>query len=271
MPRRVVLGAFDGLHAGHARLLAAAGDDYAVLTFAHVPGKGASLYPFAERVSQLAALVPRPRTVYWLDLRRHNMPAVAFCDRVLSLFPGCAPVVGSDFRFGRDLRDAAFLSEKCPGTVVVRRTEASSSLIRAALAAGDVRAANALLLTPYSRSGTVVRGDGAGRKLGFPTANLPTPPDLAPLRPGSYAAFAALPGGKLSPAVVFCGASATFGRDRQRLEAHVLDYAGDLYGKRLRVRFLAFLRPAQKFGSLSALTAAIAADITAARRLLAAA
>lgn len=272
MPVKVALGAFDGLHAGHARLFAAAGAPFRVLTFKNVPGKrGGALYPFAARVAQLRALRPRPQGVDWLDLAAHNMPADAFLRRILARYGDCEPVVGADFRFGSDRRGADYLRARLPRTVVVPRTAASSSAVKLALREGRVSDANALLLTPYFREGVVSRGAGAGRELGFPTANIPCAEGLSPLLSGVYAGIASLESGDRWPAAVFCGRSETFGRQEPRIEAHLPGFRGELYGQRLRVEFHAFVRPAKKFAGQAELAAAIGADVQAALRALLAA
>jgi riboflavin kinase/FMN adenylyltransferase len=139
---------------------------------------------------------------------------------------------------------------------------ASSSRVREALAAGDVATAALCLGRPHRLVGTVVRGDGRGRRLGFPTANLGRPRNQAPA-PGVYAARAVLPGGTW-PAAVNVGVLPTVGADRPlTVEAHLIGYAGDCYGADLALDLTARIRDERRFASLDELKVQIARDIAA--------
>jgi riboflavin kinase/FMN adenylyltransferase len=144
--------------------------------------------------------------------------------------------------------------------VQVDGAPASSSRVRAALAAGDAAAAARLLGRPYRLAGTVVRGDGRGRRIGIPTANLAEVATLVPL-PGVYAATVALADGE-RPAVVNIGRLPTVGPDRPlTVEVHIPGWSGDLYGRTLAVGLDRRLRDERRFPDLDALVAQIRADI----------
>ncbi len=184
-----------------------------------------------------------------------------------------ALVIGDDFRFGAGragdfalLRAAGhrhgFSVEPTP-TYCEGGVRVSSTRVRQALARGVLDEAARLLGGPYTYGGRVVHGDARGRLLGFPTANLlmPDPPPLA----GVFAVTVDTGTGSAHPAIANVGRRPTVGGARVLLEAHLLDFAGDLYGQRLAVRFLTRLRGEQTFSSLQALQAQISRDRDAAR------
>jgi riboflavin kinase/FMN adenylyltransferase len=144
----------------------------------------------------------------------------------------------------------------------------SSSRIRAALEAGEVSFAESALGRPYSLEGTVVRGEGAGRKLGFPTANLQLrhADKLVP-HEGIYAVRAALRDRYLD-GVLHLGPRPTFPGLPPSIELHLFDFEGDLYGRRIRVDFLDRIRDIAKFASVRDLVVAMEADCEAARSML---
>jgi riboflavin kinase/FMN adenylyltransferase len=146
----------------------------------------------------------------------------------------------------------------------------SSTAAREALAAGDPARAAAILGGPFVIEGRVARGDRRGRTIGFPTANLWLGEYVRP-RFGVYAVRVDLGGGVRCPGVANLGLRPTFGGDAvPRLEVHLFDFAGDLYGRRVCVELVGFLRPEQRFEGLDALKAQIAADAAQARAALSA-
>jgi riboflavin kinase/FMN adenylyltransferase len=185
-------------------------------------------------------------------------------------------VVGFNHTFGRGARGTPALLEEL-GAVLgfavhvvpsfsVDGLVVSSSAIRQALKAGDVGRAGLLLGRPYSVSGRVARGKERGRPLGFPTANLRPDQELI-IPPGVYAARASWEGGSAA-AVVNLGVRPTFGEGEYWLEAHLLDFSGDLYGSIITLSFVARLRPERKFEDVEALRAQIARDAAQTRQLL---
>jgi riboflavin kinase/FMN adenylyltransferase len=185
--------------------------------------------------------------------------------------------VGQDFCFGRDRKGttedlrAIASSYGARVTIVPLHTEGgdriSSSAIRSALAAGNVSKANHLLGRPYGLSGIVIQGQQLGRTIGFPTANLEiTEQKLLP-RQGVYSVWLEVDGDRQA-GVMNIGQRPTVGGLQQTVEVHLLDWAGDLYGRSLTVDLHDFLRPEQKFDSLDALKQQIHADCDRARRQL---
>jgi riboflavin kinase/FMN adenylyltransferase len=188
-----------------------------------------------------------------------------------------AVVVGVDFRFGkgrggdleglRTMGRAYGIEVDALGEVTVASERASSTAIRKALAEGDVAHAAALLTRPHSVDGTVVEGHKRGRTIGFPTANLVPDPILLP-KDGVYAVRARTTEGTWIDGVANLGTRPTFAAGRS-LEAHLFDFAGDLYGARLRLAFVARIRDEKKFDGVDALVAQIRLDAATARDLLA--
>ena len=210
-----------------------------------------------------------------------------FCRRVLHEGLGVAHVaVGFDFRFGRGrMGDAARLSSlgRSLGfdVTIVEKVEgpdaakASSTGIREALIAGDPQKAAAMLGHAWIADGTVERGEQRGRTIGFPTANLGLGDFLHPAL-GVYAVLAGRdPGVEHGGETQWLAGVANLGRrptvagEGIRLEVHLFDFTGDLYGEMLRVRLIDFIRPEKKFDGLEALRAQIALDCSRAREILA--
>ncbi|MBE3591072.1 MAG: bifunctional riboflavin kinase/FAD synthetase [Firmicutes bacterium] len=296
--RYAAIGAFDGVHAAHRTLIARAVADArrdgavpAVVTFE--PNPKLVLHPQAappplsaleERLEAFRSLGVEAALVLRFDERLARMPAEDFVRDVLC---GAARLarsyVGYNFTFGHGGRGRpehlAAWGAACgmavvvlePQTVADPRTgeprPVSSSAVREALAAGDVRLAARLLGRPYSVRGPVVHGDGRGRALGYPTANVALPPRRAMPPPGVYAGAAREPGGPWRAAAVSWGRRPTFGGGEPVLEAHLLDFAGDLYGATLEVAFLERLRDELAFPDVEALKMQMARDVDAAREV----
>ena len=153
------------------------------------------------------------------------------------------------------------------GPVTVGETKVSSSGVRALVAAGDVQGAQALLGRPFSLRGRVVRGEQRGRTLGFPTANLHRPSGLVLPADGVYAVRAVL-NGRRHDAVLNVGVRPTFGELRRTIEAFLLDFDEELYGRWLTLELVERLRGEQRFAGVEALRQAIAADVARARDVL---
>lgn len=281
-PCAVAIGAFDGLHRGHQALLAelraqalALGVPALVYTFdppTRVLLQGSEfLSTLEEKLELLGSLGVREVIAAPFTHEFAARPKGDFLADLAALRPE-ALVVGEDFRFGRgrtggvdDLRGVcARLTEypllHCGGEAI------KSSRVRALLGSGAVHEAAALLGRPYSLRGTVVRGDQLGRTLGYPTANLTTPPGKA-LPRGVYAAWAHTEGER-TPAMLNIGLRPTVGGQALRVEAHLLGFDGDLYGQTLRADLVARLRGEERFASLDDLKAQLARDAHAARAAL---
>lgn len=192
-------------------------------------------------------------------------------------------IVGEDFHFGHKRGGSVALLremsaqhdfEVVPLRLVARADgvdePVSSTAIRRALAGGDVKRAAAMLGRDHEVRGTVGKGDQRGRTIGFPTANVEVDPVTCLPADGVYAARVVLPDGSRHDAAVNLGRRPTF-HDRAEhslLEAHLLDFAGDLYGRELRVSFAAFLRGERKFNGVDDLRAQLQHDIAHARAAL---
>jgi len=293
-PALVAVGNFDGVHAGHRAMLGAAraeaessGLARVVLTFdphpAEVLGRGrqAVLTPLGRKIELLARFDPQLVVVvepFTLDLASMS-PRQFASDLLRDALAARLVMVGQNFRFGRDRAgDLAMLSALGRELGFEARAEPlagdkggpySSSRIRAALGEGNVDDAERLLGRPHALTGTVARGDGRGRTLGVPTANLVEIDETSPAF-GVYACLADRfgPDGafRAETGVVNVGNRPTL-QAGFSVEVHLHDFEGDLYGERLRVHLLSRLRDEQKFPSLEALTAQIRADVEAARRV----
>ncbi|HZL59269.1 MAG TPA: bifunctional riboflavin kinase/FAD synthetase [Stellaceae bacterium] len=293
----VALGNFDGVHRGHQAVIARAGEiarqasaPHAVLTFEPHPygvfkpdAAPFRLTPFRAKARHIEPLGVDLLFALHFNLAFAQKSAESFIDEVLVAGLGVRHiVVGYDFVFGQGRRgNAKTLLEAAPAkgfrvTVVEPIKGAgdalySSTRIREHLAAGRPRDAAALLGRLWEIDGRVEHGERVGHGLGFPTANL----DLADyLRPalGIYAVFAGIEGKsgtEWHKAAAYLGRRPTLGDHELRLETHLIDFQGDLYGRHLRVAFTDHLRGDRIFPGLDALRTQIGVDVAAARHALA--
>jgi riboflavin kinase/FMN adenylyltransferase len=265
--RTVAIGSFDGVHRGHRQVLETArsvGGTTTVVTFWPHPR-----LVLGNRVELLSSL---ERRLELLESDGHVdevlvvafTPEVAdlepreFADTVLRRIGASTVVVGENFRFGRAAAgDGALLAELGFDVRLVPLVEGvSSTEIRALLRDGDVVSAAPLLGRPAEIEGLVVLGDQRGGTLGFPTANLAVPSDLLVPAYGIYAGSAL--GHR---AAVSIGVNPHYGGDKRRIEPHLLDFEGDLYGRRLVVELWRRLRDERAFASEEELVAQIARDV----------
>jgi len=183
-------------------------------------------------------------------------------------------VVGDGFRFGlnaggdvdelRRLGDHFGFAVRGVELLETGSGPISSTLVRQALRAGDVAGAAGLLGRRFARTGRVIAGDHRGAEIGFPTANLDMRAGLAVPSRGVYVAVAVLEGARI-PAVVNIGVRPTFDGVREVVEAHLLDFTADLYGRDLTLEFVDRLRPEERFGSVTELAEQIGKDVESAR------
>ncbi|MEW6154906.1 MAG: bifunctional riboflavin kinase/FAD synthetase [Actinomycetota bacterium] len=294
----VTIGAYDGVHLGHQavlaalrRLASARGLETVVVTFDRHPatvvrpGSAPKLLTgLDQKLEALAATGYVDRTlVVPFDKERSQEEPEDFVREVLVDELGARlVVVGEDFHFGRDRRGnvellAAFAEFETVGLGLVAvdglDRPVSSTAARAAVAAGDVDLAARLLGRPFEVRGEVVAGDGRGRDLGFPTANLFVASDLLLPAIGIYAGWYQRPDGSVHPTAVSVGLRPTFtdGAAGPLVEAHLLDFDGDLYGEAARLRFVARLRDEERYGSVDALVEQVGRDVAATRAVLGAA
>lgn len=264
--RSVAIGTFDGVHRGHRRVLetaASAGLRSAVVTFDPHPraalGNQVELLTTLERRLELIAEAGMDDAlVLEFTPELAAMPPETFARDVLRPLGAGRVAAGEDFRFGHRrsgdlalLESLGFEVERVPLLEGV-----SSSAIRELLRSGDVAGAAEQLGRPAEVDGVVVSGDARGGTLGFPTANLRAAPDLLVPAFGIYAGAA---GGHR--AAVSIGTNPHYGGRERRIEAFLLDFEGDLYGRRLVVELWQRLRDEQTFASEAELVAQIARDV----------
>ena len=269
--RAVAIGTFDGVHLGHRRVIEAAEAAHlrsAVVTFDPHPrtllgGAPVELLTTLERrLELLEAVGVEDVLVLRVDQALLALAPEAFAETVLRAIGTEIVAAGDGFRFGRgrsgDLDLLARLGFDVRRVPLVDNV--SSSHIRALLATGDVEYAAKLLGRPAEVDGTVVTGDQRGEALGFPTANLAVPPDLLVPGLGIYAGSAL--GHR---AAISIGTNPHYGGTERRVEAFLLDFAGDLYGRRLVVELWERLRDEAAFGSEAELVEAIETDVARTR------
>lgn len=269
-PRAVAIGTFDGVHRGHRAVVEAAlaaGEEAAVVTFDPHPrvalGNQVPLLSTLERrLELLAAIGVAEALVVPFDLELAALEPEAFAELVLRRIGARTVVAGPDFRFGRARRgDAGVLEGMGFDVRTVAPVEGvSSTAIRRLLQEGDVEAAAAQLGRPPEVEGVVVTGEARGGTLGFPTANLAAAPELLVPAHGIYAGAAA--GHR---AAISIGTNPHYGGEERRIEAFLLDFEGDLYGRRLVVELWERLRDERAFASEGELVEQIARDVEAAR------
>ncbi len=285
----LALGNFDGVHLGHQALFRLAGTHGrpAALTFEPHPGKvlQPELAPklittLSRKLELFAACGLAAAVVVPFTPAYAATSAEAFEASLLDVLRVAHLVVGQDFTYGArrsgtvgTLRTAALARSAqlhVVEPVTVEGVVASSSRIREYLLEGRVSAARALLGRAFDLDGVVVRGDGRGRTLGWPTANVDTEAEIRP-GAGVYAVRVRLGASEGAPwrgGAANVGSRPTFGGTGVTLEVHLLDWSGDLYGQPVRVAFLERLRPEQRFGSVPELAAQIRRDVEAARAVV---
>lgn len=287
----VAVGKFDGEHRGHQKIIAT------MLTVAREQGLKTAIFTFGTPPAAVVSGQRRPQILTNEERRERlhqagidyiveypfdaEIAAMDGEDFVREILLGAmrmrAIVGGEDLRFGKagavNAAKLKSLGERLHFSVYIiqKETEAgeeiSSSLIREALAAGDMAKANTLLGMPYTAEGVVQHGNGIGNRiLGFPTINLLLPAGKLLPRRGVYQTETVLPDGRTFRSITNVGTNPSVEQDhlshRLRLESFLLDFSGNLYGTRVRLRFLRFIRPEKKFASLTALKQQIMADLS---------
>ncbi|CAN5726946.1 bifunctional riboflavin kinase/FAD synthetase [soil metagenome] len=294
----VTIGVYDGVHIGHQavieqvkNLAAAPGARSVVLTFDRHPASvvrpesaPALLTNADQRRELLAATGLDAVVVLSFDDAQAGESADSFVERVLVRSLDVRTVViGEDFHFGHDRSGNVDLLEKMGRrhdfdvvpVVLVGRLDGvsepiSSTAIRRALAGGDVTRAGQMLGRPYEVRGVVVMGDQRGRLLGFPTANVVVSKTACMPADGVYAGWFERPNGDVHACAINIGRRPTFYEhaDTSLLEAHLLDFNGDLYDEPAQVRFGHFLRSERKFDGVEAIVAQLQLDTAEARARL---
>ncbi|MCB9372069.1 MAG: bifunctional riboflavin kinase/FAD synthetase [Microthrixaceae bacterium] len=292
----VTIGAYDGVHRGHQhviaevrRVAAAQGLRSVVVTFDRHPASVVrpesapkQLTDPDQELELLAATGVDATLVIHFDEARSKEPAEEFVREVLvGALNARTIVVGEDFHFGHQRKGNNALLAAMGGELgftvdgidlLQRGPEGavSSTAIRAALSAGDLESAHAMLGRPHEVRGVVGHGDARARDLGFRTANVAIDEDVLLPKDGIYAGWYERPDGATHPTAISLGRRPTFYEHAASslLEAHLLDFAGDLYGETARVRFVARLRDEQKFDAVDDLVAQMGRDVERARDVL---
>lgn len=289
----LTIGSFDGVHLGHQeivrRLTTGAqqfGSPAVVLTFfphpAIVLGKRNDhryLTTPEERAALLVELGVDVVITHPFDLQLAATSAMAFMEKLVAQLRISHLLVGHDFALGKnregDVVKLRQLGEQLGYTLDVvppfkiGEQLVSSSRVRKVLNAGDVTQAAVLLGRPYRVSGEVISGDGRGRSIGIPTANLAVWPERVIPKPGVYVCRSQLDD-KTWGAVTNIGVRPTFENQPvlPRVEVHLLDFDADIYGQKIQLDFLSRLRDEQRFPGVQALVEQIRRDIAAARLAL---
>jgi riboflavin kinase/FMN adenylyltransferase len=286
----LAIGAFDGVHVGHRHLIRsvvesaqAKGCQSALVTFFPHPsvvlGRAAPFYLTSneEKLAQLEPLGLDSVVVVEFTPQTAQIRAAQFVGLLTENLHMREMWIGHDFALGYKREgNVAFLQAlgaerdyavRAVEPVMLDGQPVSSSRIREALRAGDVRQANACLGRPFRLSGTIVRGAQRGRKLGVPTSNLAVWADHAIPANGIYACRAHV-GGTIYNAVTNIGTRPTFDDGLRAIEAHLLDFDGDLYGQTMALDIIEYQRPELKYDSAGALIAQMKQDCRIAREIL---
>ena len=292
------VGVYDGIHKGHQHVFAK------LRAQAEASGCAPAVVTFDQHPALVLRPQNAPRLLTTLDQKLELLEAqgIEYCylvrfdaeqaretpdDFVRRVFVealhASVVVVGEDFHFGADRAgNVARLEQlgadhdfRVEGLTLIRTDPeapepVSSTVIRRSLAGGDVAAAADMLGRPYEVRGTVIEGDQRGRTIGFPTANIPVNAKMAWPADGVYSGWYLRPDGTRHPAAINIGRRPTFHEHAEHsvLEAHLLDFEGDLYGEQARVQFVDFLRSEQRFDGIDGLVAQLKIDIEAARSSL---
>jgi riboflavin kinase/FMN adenylyltransferase len=269
-PRAVAIGTFDGVHLGHRRVLdaaLAAGQTPTVVTFDPHPrtvlGNQVELIvPLQRRLELLAEVGIEDVLVVEFTIELAALDPEAFAEETLRAIGAEVVVAGADFRFGRGRAGDLGLLRRLGFDVraVPLLEGVSSSQIRQLLRAGEIERAAHELGRPPELEGIVVTGDARGGTLGFPTANIRVDPNALVPAYGIYAGFA-----EGTRAAVSVGTNPHYGGNERRIEAFLLDFDGDLYGRRLIVELWDRLRDERAFAGEAELIEQIGRDVEQAR------
>ena len=284
----LTVGSFDGVHLGHRRVLSMVAESArklggisGLMTFRPHPREFFApasppnlLTPDAKKFALIDEAGVDVLFVLPFEARVANMDRRAFATEIIHGRCGAVQVVvGHDFRFGREaLGDYHYLKRMGPHLgfdviqappLYIEGERVSSTAIRESLLQGDLDKARLFLGRPYSIVGEVIQGRGVGNQLGFPTANI-APYHTAVPAQGVYAAQVKI-GNQTLPAAVNIGIGPTVRQEVMLIEAHVLDFAGNLRGRQIEVVFHKRLRPERRFATRRELASAIGEDVAAVR------
>jgi riboflavin kinase/FMN adenylyltransferase len=283
----LTIGSFDGVHLGHLdviqHVVAAAkadGAQPALITFEPHPrsvldpaNSPQAITTLQEKLALIEAAGIAHAIVMRFDRELASLSPQEFIDRLSSVMDLRHWVIGYDFAFGRGRTgNAQWLREHGQKVDVVapflfEGRELHSSEVRKLITAGDIQRANRLLGREYAMAGPVEAGDRVGRQLGFPTANIGVEPNKLIPALGAYAGRALSAEGEFV-AALSVGYRPTFGGTQMRVEAFLLDFEGDLYQKRIELRFVQYLHPDIKFPTTEDLVNQLHRDVADTRRIV---
>lgn len=283
----LTIGSFDGVHLGHLDVIKhaiasarAVGAQPALLTFEPHPrcvldpaNCPQSITTLQEKLALIDAAGIEHAIVLRFDRELSSLSPQEFVDRLAKVMELRSWVIGYDFAFGRGRTGSAtWLREHGHHVDVVPPFQIDghdlhSSEVRRLITAGEVEHANRLLGREYAMAGPVEAGERVGRQLGFPTANIGVEPNKLIPALGAYAGRARAPEGDFV-AALSVGYRPTFGGTQLRVEAFLLDFEGDLYQKRIELRFIRYLHPDIRFASTDDLVRQLHQDVADTRRLV---
>ena len=264
----MLLGGFDGLHAGHKKLVERAKSFSLPIGIMTIVGgkENKSLFTLKEREEIFkSAGVDFAFELPFNEIK--NLSPDEFSTLLLDEFHPTAFVCGDDFKFGKNacgsaqmLKQAGQVRVEIEKLITANGEKISSSKIKTHVLAGEIEKANELLGEEFFLIGTVVKDRGVGRTLGFPTANVEYPKEKYPIKQGVYETRVCI-NGKEYKAITNYGNRPTFDNDAIITETYIDGFSGELYGKGLKVRFIRYLREIKKFESVEGLQAQLKEDI----------
>lgn len=266
-PCALLLGGFDGLHAGHASLLAAARETGMPIAITSIGGvkKGGDLFTREERRTLFREAGVSCVLEFSFTEEFQTTSAEEFLSRLLERVNAKAIFCGEDFRFGKGAAGTPALLKElatCPVTVLpilrINGEKAAVSRVKELLAEGRIEEANALC--PFFLQGIVEHGRQVGRTYGFPTLNISYPQEKFAMKEGVYCGKVKTPIGEFSSIINF-GARPTFGVTERKLEAYLKGFSGDLYGAEVRVEPQRYLRDIRTFSSREELKEQLKEDL----------
>jgi len=285
----VTIGNFDGVHLGHQKIFKRViqrckkiGGTSVVFTFYPHPLKvldpkrvPPSLTTFEEKIKLIESIGIEVLIYERFTKRFANQSPLEFIENILhNRVHACEILVGQDYAFGKNREGSVEILKELSKqynyrlwiikNVVVDGIPVRSTSIRNLIQQGDVKTAGRLLGRPYTIEGKVIRG--YKRQIGFPTANIKPPQKLIP-KDGVYVGWVNTQKGKF-PSVINIGLNPTFGNKQRSIEAHILNFEGNLYGKSIRIEFVERLRDEKKFRSVRSLVNQIEKDIKEATLIL---
>lgn len=290
-PTAIALGNFDGIHQGHRTVLRPIIESFqstqephiypSVVSFSPHPrefftgGKLQLLTPIPQKAALLSTLGIEQLILLPFDRDLAALSPQQFVEQIIvKQLQATFISVGADFHFGYQRKGTGADLQNIAANYGIKvqlnalhkysdrhnqQVRVSSSLIRQALTAGDIKTVNLMLDSPYSLWGTVVTGQQLGRTIGFPTANLQLPVEKFLPRFGVYGVEVLMEQTKIK-GVMNIGCRPTVEGKAPTIEVHLLNWSGDLYGQTLKVNLMEFLRPEKKFDSLEALKQQITQD-----------